>query len=306
MMTTPKKIQILLTLSGLTQDKLAQKLGVSFVTLNNWLNANVVPRESAQIRIDELYKEYSGEKIISTTELSAKKNILLNKQKSHPSLLKHILNRVDLRDEFILSLTYNSNSIEGSTLTEDETASVLFDNKQLPNKSLIEVLEAKNHQTAFQFVLSYCSENKKISEKFILRLHEILMNSIRDDAGMYRTHGVRIVGANIPTANYMKVPELMRNLIQEINETQKDTVAHISKIHSIFEKIHPFSDGNGRVGRLLMHTMLLQKNFPPAMIYQESKQLYYSYLNKAQRSEDYSLLENFLCDAVLAGFGVME
>ena len=79
-----------------------------------------------------------------------------------------------------------------------------------------------------------------------------------------------------------------------------------ARIHSRFEHIHPFSDGNGRVGRLLMNAMLLQKNLAPAIIRQEQKQLYYAYLYKAQTKDDTSQLENFICDAIVDGFKILE
>ena len=195
---------------------------------------------------------------------------------------------------------------EGSTLTEDETAAVIFDNVSLPDKSLVEQMEAKNHQTALKFLFDYLRQDGVINEDLILKLHSILMNSIRDDAGVWRTHSVRIVGANIPTANYLKVPELMLGLAKDINEDKKDIISHIANIHARFEQIHPFSDGNGRIGRLLLCAMLLQKNYPPAIINQQKRRQYMAYLNKAQQTGDASLLQDFLCDAVLFGFSILE
>ena len=147
-----------------------------------------------------------------------------------------------------------------------------------------------------------------IDEALVLSLHRMLMNSIRPDAGSYRQHSVRIVGADVPTANYLKVPGLMGRLFEDINTKVEDAVRQIAGIHSRFEQIHPFSDGNGRIGRLLIHAMALAKNLPPVIIRQENKRFYYSYLNKAQQTqdEDLSLLENFICDGLLEGFGVLE
>jgi Fic family protein len=132
------------------------------------------------------------------------------------------------------------------------------------------------------------------------------MNGIRDDAGFFRNHGVRIVGANVPTANYLKLPELMSELIKDINEPTKDIVALASNIHARFEAIHPFADGNGRIGRLIMIAMLLRKNFAPAVIKQEIKRQYYNYLNKAQLKSEFSQLEDFICEAVLKGFNIIK
>lgn len=301
-MDIAKKLQLIQKFSGLTQEQLARKLDVSFPTLNSWINGKSIPRKQALKRIDKLYKEITGQKIIPADVLQAKKAALTTKSLKYKNILKIILKRPDIYDQFVLSLTYNTNRIEGSTLTEDETAAVLFENKSLPNKTLIEQMEVKNHQAALQYLFKYLSCSKKINDALILKLHSILMNGIRDDAGMYRNHGVRIVGANVPTANYLKVPALMNELFKEIGRNKKDVIAHSSLIHSRFEQIHPFSDGNGRIGRLLIHAMLLRKNFPPAVIKEEKKRLYMKYLNKSQVKGDFSLLEDFICDAVLEGF----
>jgi len=305
-MSIQEKLKLIQRISGLTQEKLAQKFKVSFATLNSWMNSRSVPHKKAQTVIDELYKEYTGQKVIPENVLQAKKAVLVSKGQKFKNILKFILDRPDLYDEFLLVLTYNTNSIEGSTLNENETGAILFQNKVLPNKSLTEQIEVKNHQAAFHFLMQYLKKAEKIDEDLILKLHSILMNGIRDDAGFYRRHGVRIVGANVPTANYVKVPELMENLVKEINAREKDVIRHVSKIHYSFEKIHPFSDGNGRIGRLVLCAMLICANFPPALIKQENKQLYYTYLQKAQTSGDSSLLEDFMCEAIMDGFKIIE
>lgn len=307
-MTTREKLQFIQRLSGLTQQELARRLGVTFAALNRWINGKAVPRLKAQERIDELYKEYSGENQIPKTVLEAKKGIILKNKKEHGSVSKEIVDNPDIRDQFYLSLTYHSNRIEGSSLSENDTAAILFQNAALPNKSLVEQLEAKNHQAALEYLFGYLisGKTKRLDEKFILKLHSILMNAIRSDAGIWRNHGVRILGTNIPTANYLKIPALMADLVKDINRSRKDTVAHVSLMHSRFEQIHPFADGNGRIGRLLMHAMLLEANLPPAVIRQEHKRLYNTYLKKAQLKGDASLLEDFICDAVLDGYRILE
>lgn len=305
-MTPKQKLQLLLKLSGLTQTQLANRLGVTFVALNRWMNDKAIPRPKTLERIDDLYKEYSGEKHVPESVRAAKQGIIRENQKKHPHVLKEIIDTPDIRDQFYLSLTYHSNRIEGSTLSEGETAAIMFQGAALPNKNIIEQLEVKNHQAALGYLFNYLEDRGRIDETLVMKLHGILLNAIRPDAGGYRNHGVRIAGANIPTANYVKVPHLMKALIAEANKNTKDAVRRIASIHARFEAIHPFGDGNGRIGRLLMHAMALRQNLPPPVILQENRRLYITYLNKAQAKDDLTLLEDFICDAILEGYQIME
>lgn len=305
-MNTRQKLEIIQKMLGLTQTKLAEKFGVSFAAFNSWWTGKSSPRPKMQTAIDELFLEVTGQKIIPINQLTAKKQALQQKSKEHKSVVTEISDNPDIRDQFILKLTYHSNSIEGSTLTEPETAAILFDNVALPNKSLIEQLEAKNHQTALNYLFDQIVKKEKVDENLVLKLHSILMNGIRPDAGVYRNHAVRITGVNLPTANYMSVPKLMSEAMARIAPKTKDAIALSASVHSRFEQIHPFSDGNGHVGRLLMNAMLLGANFAPAIIRQEQKQFYYAYLYKAQTKDDHSQLENFLCEATMDGFKILE
>jgi Fic family protein/DNA-binding XRE family transcriptional regulator len=305
-MKISQKLAILIKLSGLTQAELAQKIGVTFVALNRWVNDKSTPRAGALVKIDELYALYSGEKIIPDSVAKAKKAIILKKSTNYKNLARYILDNPDIFDVFLLSLTYNSNKIEGSTLTENETADIIFRNKVLKNKSLKEQLEVKNHQTALVYLFEYIADRKKIDENLILKMHGILMNSVKSDAGEYRTHNVRIMGTYVPTANYLKVPVLMKDLSKEILKNEKNYIEKVARIHSKFEQIHPFSDGNGRTGRLLMHAMALSKNISPVVIREEDRKIYMKYLNKSQMEDDMSGLVDFVCDAILDGFKIIE
>lgn len=305
-MTVQEKLQLIIKLSGLTQAELATRLGVTFAALNRWINGKAIPRPQAQKKIDELCREYSGEKVIPSTVLEAKKSIVFQKQKKHKNVLREIIDNPDIRDQLYLSLTYNTNRIEGSTLSENETAAVLFENAALPNKSLVEQLEVKNHQAALQYLFGYLALKKPLNEELIVKLHSILMNAIREDAGRYRNHGVRITGTFVPTANYLKVPVLMKVLVKDMNQKARDVITHIADVHSQFEKIHPFADGNGCIGRLLMHAMALHANLAPVVVLQEKKRFYAAYLNKAQMKDDITLLDDFICDAILEGYKIME
>ena len=306
-MTIKDKLVIIKNFSGLAQEELAKKLGVSFVTLNSWINEKSKPRRKAEGNINELYFEYTGQKNIPEDPLEAKKEIILNKSKKHKSILKEIVKNSDICDQFLLLSTYHSNKIEGSTLTENETMAIMFDNVSLPNKDIIEHLEVKNHQAALQYLLkNILLSSSKIDEMLILRLHGILMNSIKNDAGSYRNHSVRIVGYYVPTANYLKIPKLMKEIVKDINCKNNDDIAHVANIHSRFEQIHPFSDGNGRTGRLLMQAMFLRNNLPPAIINQKKESFYNSCLKRAQLKKDFIPLEDLFCDSLIEGLKILE
>lgn len=305
-MTTRQKLETIQKRLGLTQTKIAEKLGVSFAAFNSWWTGKSTPRPKMQAAIEELFLEVTGQKLVPAEVLSEKKRVLQQRSSEHKNIIAEILDNPDIRDQFVLKLTYHSNSIEGSTLTEPDTAAILFDNIALPDKSLIEQMEAKNHQTALNYLFDHIHKKGAIDEALILKLHSILMNGIRPDAGTYRRHAVRIVGVNLPTANYIRVPDLTPEVIAGASKKTNDIVAAAAEVHSRFEQIHPFSDGNGRVGRLLMSAMLLRANVAPAIIRQEHRQLYYTYLYKAQTKDDQSQLENFLCDAVADGFKILE
>lgn len=301
-----KQLQTIQKISGMTQTEIATKIGISFVALNSIINGRSKPRQKTLLAINDLYETISGTKKIPSNELALKEQILVGKSNKYSNITDTIINNKNILDQFLLELTYHTNNIEGSTLSEGETAAILFENATIPNKTLVEQLEAKNHQTALLYLFDNFSKSKTISEELILKLHSILLNSINKDAGYYRRYGVRIIGANMPTANYLKVPELMKSLVADINKRRVNVVAHCAEIHARFEQIHPFVDGNGRIGRLILTAMALRNNLPPVVIKKEKKVLYLQYLNKAQTSDDQSLFEDFLCDAIEEGFSILE
>ncbi|MEK7632035.1 MAG: Fic family protein [Patescibacteria group bacterium] len=305
-MTIQQKLQTIQALTGKTQEVLARELGVSFVAFNAWFNGKAQPRPGASARINALYAKVGGESMPAGSFLDAKKQIIKKLNHKHPNVLKKILTRTDLHDEFMLALTFHTNRIEGSTVTKGESAAIMFDHVVLSNRSLVEQQEVKNHQAALDYLLHHLHSGLRIDEVLILRLHSILLNAIQADAGSYRQHAVRIVGANIPTANYLKVPVLMKSLSSGLEKKAPDSIAAIADVHARFEQIHPFADGNGRIGRLLITAMLLRANIAPAIIEARQRQAYMRSLNVAQMTSDSMQLQEFLCDAVLKGYALFE
>lgn len=295
-----KKIQ---ALTGKNQTELAELFAVSFPTMNSWLNGKSTPRQRAKESIDLIYQEYTGVSMIKESDANKKMKKLEQLRKQIPDPLQTITSRRDLYDTYVLELTYHTNSIEGSTLNEPEVKAVIFDNATIFDKTVIEHQEAKNHQAALGYLFRKLSEEKyNMEEEDIKKLHAILMNGIWPNAGQYRDHPVRIVGSNVVTANYMKVPARMTSFMETFNKKSQDTIAHLATTHADFEQIHPFSDGNGRVGRLLMHFIALRDGFPPILIKRERKLAYYAYLQRAQTEGTIDFLKSFISDGILESY----
>lgn len=302
-----KKMRVIQKSSGKTQTELAQILGVAFKTFNSWVNEKSTPRKKALENIDALYLEYVGDIDIDESILVEKRKELKKFQKQYRDPFKRIMARRDLYDVLLLEMTYHTNSIEGSTFNEPEVKAVLFDDVTIPNKTVLEHQEVKNHQGALAFVMRWIRDDKqKFTESFVKRIHEILMNSILHNAGEYRTHNVRIAGADVATSNPLKVDEHMKEFIKELNGSTKDVVAHIAQTHAKFEKIHPFSDGNGRVGRLLMLALAFKNKLAPVLVKKERKIAYYNYLQEAQARENYIPLISFTYDGILSGYELLK
>lgn len=144
-LTIKQKLERIKKILGATQTKLAERFGVSFVAFNSWWTGKSTPHPKMRAAIDEFYLEITGQKVIPAVILNEKKAALRERSAAHKNITAEILENPDIRDQFILKLTYNSNRIEGSTLSEPDTAAVIFGNVALPNKSLTEQMEAKNH-----------------------------------------------------------------------------------------------------------------------------------------------------------------
>jgi Fic family protein len=281
-----------------SQEQLAHELHVSFPTLNSWINGHSEPRKKALLDIEKLYLTIVGADSFDVRELTAIKN---NVHELRTNAKKLAENQVML-DKLALYLTYHTNTIEGSTMTLSDVEEVLFEHKVLSNRTAVEQAEARNHQAALMWVLErLVEEGNKLSldEDFILSIHLRLMNGIMSDAGKYRQHSVRIMGARVPLANWAKVPDLITQLVETSGNPSKDIVADLTKSHATFEQIHPFSDGNGRTGRLLLFAQALKANLTPPLVTKERRFAYYKYLELAQTKKEYGPLELFIAQSML-------
>lgn len=196
----------------------------------------------------------------------------------------------NIKESLTLEWTYNSNSIEGNTLTLQETKMIIEEGFTIKGKSLREHFEAINHQEAIEYIESLISDNYKMTESDILNTYELVLQKIEKDfAGRFRNSGVRISGANFVPPNALKVPDLITELINWFTESNLDIIIKSTIFHHRFVWIHPFFDGNGRTVRLVFNLLLMQEGYPPAIILKNDRKKYYDALNAANKG-DYSKL----------------
>lgn len=201
---------------------------------------------------------------------------LLAKQQKLAGLRPLTSGEIDrLREHFIVENTYNSNAIEGSTLTLGETALVLK-GITIDAKPLKEHLEAVGHRDAFVYVLALVQNKVPISEKIIKEIHSLVLMNKAQDKGVYRKVPVIIAGAaHTPPQPYLIMPQ-MEELIRKYEAMQGASVFERAALfHLLFEGIHPFIDGNGRTGRLLINLDLLQNGYLPISVKFTDRKRYY-------------------------------
>lgn len=187
---------------------------------------------------------------------------------------------------FFTELTYNSNAIEGSSLSLSDTNLIVNEGIVPEGKTLREINEANNHIKAINYVNNY---KGNITEKFILGIHErILKNISQNFAGRYRETSVRIFGSEVHFPPYHLVPQLVKNLVYWYNDNK--TKLHPLELAVVFSmkfvSIHPFIDGNGRTSRLLMNYILKKNDYPWINIYMKQRAQYLKSVRLAN-DEDY-------------------
>ena len=169
-----------------------------------------------------------------------------------------------LKKQMMIEYTYNSNAIEGNTLTLRETQLIIEEGMTVGGKSITETLEAKNHPEAIEFVERLVDAKSELTEEVILQLHKLIMSNITEDAGHYRTTGVKITGAIFmpPPSSQVKpkIDEHLKWLRKNPDELTPIELAAV--FHHRFVQIHPFSEGNGRTARLLMNALLMKGGYP--------------------------------------------
>ena len=233
----------------------------------------------------------------------------MNTKYKHLDQLKEKLNHLrqnsgeKVAKAFDIEYTYESNKIEGNTLTLQETALVVEKGLTIGGKSLNEHLEAVNHSQAIDFIMEIAQNEEPITEHNLLQIHSLILQGIDNkNAGKYRNVQVLISGAkHVPPQPFL-VPKQMEDLFIWYNEN-KDHLHPVelsAEMHERLVTIHPFIDGNGRISRLLMNLILIQNGFPIAILKgdAESRMKYYGTLETAQIENNKQPFLDFIAENI--------
>ncbi len=202
-----------------------------------------------------------------------------------------------LQDEFLVEYTYNSNAIEGNTLTLQETALVL-EGLTIDQKPLKDHLEAVGHKDAFLYVQELVRDKVPFSEAIIKQIHTLVLMDRPEDRGIYRRIPVRIMGAYHTPPDPITVPELMGKLVKEFEVSKPHPIEKAALFHLKFEGIHPFVDGNGRTGRLILNLFLMQNGYPPINVKFADRKRYYDAFDSYYRDNDASAMVEMVAEYV--------
>jgi len=225
--------------------------------------------------IDEIKGEFSKE--LKKDLYKKLEKIKLNFQKEWKRLPKSVQEKE--KEEISIAFTYNSNAIEGSTITLQEVREIIQD-KISPNKPIRDVKETEAHNKVF---LEMLKKKENISNGLFLGWHKEIFGETKSDiAGKYRNYLVRVGSYIAPHWNVIRLT--MNQIIDFVNKSKLNPVELAARAHYKFESIHPFGDGNGRIGRLLMNQILWHAGYPMLIIEYKKRRSYYNAFPKGQEA----------------------
>ena len=203
-------------------------------------------------------------------------------------------------EEFMIEYTYDSNAIEGSTFTLEETSLVLKENITIAEKPLNEHLSAIGHKEAYFYIENLIKENHELNENEILNIHNLVLMDKPQDKGKYRNVPVKILGTTTKTSeSYLIKPNIENLLLWYQNEDNLSLIEKIALFHLKFETIHPFLDGNGRTGRLILNFELMKNGYVPINIKYKDKRKYYDAFKSYTENNDFSEMTALICDYLI-------
>lgn len=290
-----EKLKAIVAQAGLKPTQLAKLLETSYRNVHRWLEEGIQPHPYWSKKIDEIFKD--------TVDILPYITRLVQTLENPLEVLRN--DRV-LQERFLLEVTYHSNAIEGSRMTIKETAQAL-EGKPVRGKEPFEVFEAVNHRNALLFMLENLKLGFQLNEEYLLKVHSIVMYNFHNKLpGKYRTGYVNLTNTEIKLPAAQLVPGRMAKLIKAMNQKGPAPLIQRAALdHFEFERIHPFFDGNGRVGRILLNTQLLSRGYPPALIRLEDQHAYYLGLGKADMGEQNPLVQ-MIGESVVRGWELLK
>lgn len=270
-----KKFEQALTKKGLTKSQLSQQAGISSRTI-----AKIGKREDLQNIVVEKICQFL---CINKDELVQQNKILamLRDEKEH-KVKNGFYHAVQIK------LTYNSNHIEGSRLTEEQTRNI-FETKtvgDISNYKVDDIIETQNHFKCIDYVIDHAEE--ELCEQFIKHLHYLLKMATSDnEVGQYKSRANTVGG--IETVSPKQVECKIKRLLKLYNSKESHSLEEVVQFHYEFEVIHPFEDGNGRIGRLIAFKECLKNNLTPFYIDDNNKFFYYNGLARWKEERGYLL-----------------
>lgn len=202
-----------------------------------------------------------------------------------------------LTEEFVVEYTYNSNAIEGNTLTLRETDMVLR-GLTIDQKPLKDHMEAVGHKEAFDFVRDLVKDQIPLSENVIKQIHYLVLAHKKDDRGVYRRIPVRIMGAKHEPVQPYLIQPMMEQLLETYRNSTEHIISRLARFHIEFEGIHPFIDGNGRTGRLLVNLELMKAGYPPIDIKFTDRSSYYRAFDEYHVKHNLGVMEKLFAGYV--------
>lgn len=204
-----------------------------------------------------------------------------------------------LSEEFAIEYTYDSNAIEGSPLTLEETALILKENITIVEKPLNFHLSAIGHKDAYYYIEELIKGKEELSEREILNIHSLVLMDRSEDKGRYRNINVRIINTTAKVAQPYLIKSKMEELLKWYNSSELSQIEKIAIFHLRFETIHPFIDGNGRTGRLILNFELMKNGYVPINIKYKDRRRYYDAFKVWNEKEDSSLMIDLICDYLI-------
>jgi Fic family protein len=259
----------------------------SYKTINKFLTNNYYINKIKKLKLKK-------NKYLSTDEIVKLESIKLH-FKSRFNRLDDITKK-EILDNFIISYTYNTTSIEGNTIPLINVKKILSNQKFNLTSKPREIYDLRNTKNTFPLVYS----KSKLTKKFIIEIHKNLLKDM-DERVDFRNYDVRVTKSHFDSAPYFRIEKELDELLNWYNQSEENAFVKAVIFHHKFEKIHPFADGNGRTGRILLNYILIKDNYPPIIITRKNRSDYIDTLSIVDKG-NYKPLISFILNEYISNY----